>query len=112
MAEKISQNAEKMNGDCSTDNSTSPDPCVQVNEVADWLQSFNFATYTTNFLEKGYDSLFVCSHLEESDLDQLQITKPGHRKTILLKSKEIEEQRHKVEAVVSSRSGFTSPAFL
>ncbi len=78
-----------------------PDPCVQPDEVTDWLKSFNFAMYATNFMENGYDSLFVCSHLDENDLDQLQITRPGHRKTLLLKSKELAEKKNNIEASVS-----------
>jgi 2,3-bisphosphoglycerate-dependent phosphoglycerate mutase len=106
MAENNCQDAENNTEECSTDNSNSPDPCVQPSEVTDWLNSFNFSTYTTNFLENGYDSLFVCSHLEESDLDLLRITKPGHRKTILLKSKELAEHRHKIEAAKKKKEKF------
>ncbi len=101
MASNNSEELEKKDEECSTENSTSPDPCVQPNEVADWLGSFNFSTYTAIFLDQGYDSLFVCSHLDESDLDLLQVTKPGHRKMLLLKSKELAETRNNIEAAVS-----------
>jgi len=82
-----------------------PDPCALPDEVTDWLKSFNFASYATRFMENGYDTLFVCSHLDENDLDLLQITRPGHRKALLLKSKELDEKRNKIEAAVSLKGG-------
>jgi len=53
------------------------------NEVREWLKSLNLQCYAESFISKGYDNIFVCCHLDESDLDIIGVDLPGHRKTIL-----------------------------
>lgn len=99
MASNGGKDIESPNNFSTADNSKTPDPCVQPDEVTNWLNSFNFGSYAEEFIAQGYDSLFVCSHLEEKDLDLLKITKPGHRKTLLLQAKILESKRNKIEEV-------------
>ena len=39
--------------------------------------------YLTNFIENGYDNQTVIRSLDETDLDVMAITLPGHRKLLL-----------------------------
>ena len=59
----------------------------ETDKVRKWLESFNMLQHYDAFLELGYNSLYVCSELNNEDLDHLGITKPGERKTFLLYSK-------------------------
>eukprot|EP01122_Echinamoeba_exundans_P002227 TRINITY_DN12192_c0_g1_i1.p1 TRINITY_DN12192_c0_g1~~TRINITY_DN12192_c0_g1_i1.p1 ORF type:complete len:360 (+),score=46.80 TRINITY_DN12192_c0_g1_i1:45-1124(+) len=56
--------------------------------IRHWLSRVNLAdNYSQQFVEAGYDNALVCSALDESDLDNIGIKVPGHRKTLLLLSK-------------------------
>jgi hypothetical protein len=64
------------------------------NSVAEWLEEIGLASYLEAFQTAGYDNILVCEELDESDLNNIgQITKPGHRKTLLLASKELKSRR-------------------
>lgn len=45
--------------------------------------------YTDKFLRAGFDTDPVLLHLTERDLDTIGVAPPGHRKLILLHSKDI-----------------------
>ncbi len=50
--------------------------------------------YLSSFLEAGYDNLIACQDMTDQDLDNIGgITKPGHRKTLLTASKELNQRR-------------------
>ena len=53
------------------------------------LKYVNMESYYITFEAKGYDTLLSFALLDEHDLDILHIRKPGHRKTLLLLSKDI-----------------------
>jgi hypothetical protein len=64
--------------------------------VQDWLKEIGLSSYFDAFVEAGYDNLLVCEELEDSDLNHIgSIIKPGHRKTILLASKELKERKRR-----------------
>ncbi len=63
--------------------------------VAWFLQGMGeeYATlYSKLMLDKGYDNELILSDLTEADLDQVGVTLPGHRRTILLKSREMKSK--------------------
>jgi hypothetical protein len=49
--------------------------------VSEWLTSVSLPQYLPSFSQSGYDDLEVISRLTESDLDNIGIIVPGHRKS-------------------------------
>lgn len=49
-----------------------------------WLGALKLPQYEEVFLSNGYDDPSALALLEESDLDVLGITLPGHRKRLLM----------------------------
>lgn len=56
--------------------------------------------YLDNFVEAGYDTLRVCEEITEEDLVHFPtITKPGHKKAILIAAKELKEMRQGLQTL-------------
>lgn len=51
--------------------------------VAEWLGKMILQEYTDTLAQNGYTSLDQCMTLTETDLDDIGVTKPGHRKRLL-----------------------------
>lgn len=69
---------------------------VYPRNVEEWLAGIGLSAYAEAFSAAGYDNLLVCEALSEDDLNHIGgITKPGHRKTLLLASQELKELRKK-----------------
>jgi broad specificity phosphatase PhoE len=60
-------------------------------DVRAWLKSFDMDVYAPNFINNGFKSLMVCSHLNEEDLRAVGITLRGHIKDILLHSQDLKD---------------------
>lgn len=54
------------------------------NGVQQWLSVLGLQCYADSFIEVGYDDLDVIADLDPTDLDNLAVVKPGHRKKLLL----------------------------
>lgn len=52
--------------------------------VRAWLGSLKLPQYAEAFLLNGYDDPSALAMLEESDLDVIGVTLPGHRKRLLM----------------------------
>ena len=53
--------------------------------VIQWLKSIHMDTYISQFMDSGYDQMNVCMQLDDNELEHvIKITRPGHRKQILL----------------------------
>lgn len=65
------------------------------NEVAQWLASIELGEYMDSFIKNGYDDLDIIKEdgLNDKDLDVIGITKQGHRKKILVKIKQLQQQK-------------------
>lgn len=50
---------------------------ILVFSVRAWLESINLESLVDAFLSQGYDDMEVIKHLNEHDLDTLNITLPG-----------------------------------
>lgn len=62
--------------------------------VNDWLTELGLQCYLDSFVEAGYDNIMVCEELMEEDLNHIgSISKPGHRKTLIVASKDLKERR-------------------
>ncbi len=59
--------------------------------VGEWLSEIGFSQYLEKFLAAGYDTLRVCQELTTEDLDMIGVTLPGHKKSIILASKELRD---------------------
>ncbi|KAL6055629.1 Histidine phosphatase family protein [Balamuthia mandrillaris] len=75
--------------------------------MEDWLRSIGLEAYAPAFAEHGYDNLLVCSHLSEEDLDLLGVVSAGHRKTLLLYSKQLQQQRQQRSNSIDASSEAT-----
>ena len=53
-------------------------------EITEWLRSLKLEQYASKFLDNGYDDPDSIPDLEETDLDAMDITLPGHRKRLLV----------------------------
>jgi len=69
--------------------------------VAQFLQTIGLLQYLSSFVSAGYDNALVLSNLDNDDLDHINITLPGHRKTILLHSKKYSEIKTNGERATS-----------
>lgn len=77
-----------------SNNSISPtliQPSYQ--NVFQWLQAINLEQYSSNFESNGYDSIYLCSLLDKSDLDILGIKKYAHRKAFLVESSSLQNSK-------------------
>ena len=54
-------------------------------ELDNWLKSIDndLIEYSTVLRDEGFDSISALKTLEEEDLDEMKITKKGHRRIIL-----------------------------
>lgn len=67
---------------------------IKMPTVPEWLEKIGFSCYLDGFLEAGYDNIRVCEELTDEDLQHISSNiKPGHRKSILIASKELKELR-------------------
>ena len=51
-----------------------------------WFQENNLASFKQLFLDNGYDELEVVAAITDSELREIGVNLPGHRKKILLKT--------------------------
>ena len=51
-----------------------------------WFQENNLTSFKQLFLDNGYDELEVVSTITDSELREIGVNLPGHRKKILLKT--------------------------
>jgi len=64
--------------------STKKDDYIKTHpEIHSWLNELSLAEYLANFISNGFDTIEVISMINETDLDNCQITLTGHRKKIL-----------------------------
>jgi len=49
----------------------------------EWLNRLELGFYYQKFIDNGYDTLDICSLIEESDLIEMEISKMGHKKSLL-----------------------------
>jgi len=61
-------------------------------ELGKWLNSMGLKQYLQKFEEAGYDDLTVCADIGKVDLDEIGVTKPGHRKKLLLEASKLKGQ--------------------
>eukprot|EP00128_Syssomonas_multiformis_P013501 Colp12_sorted_trinity150504_noHs@33056 len=68
--------------------------------VQQWLTSHGFGKYAEAFIDAGFDNLVLLSNLTEEDLDMVRVTKPGHRKGLLVEVAKLKEQLAKPSSSV------------
>lgn len=51
--------------------------------IRSFLASLKLEQYNDNFLSNGYDDASCLKSIDDSDLDAMGITLPGHRKRLL-----------------------------
>ena len=73
-----------------------------------WFQENKLSQYKELLVENGYDELEVIAALTDSDLRELGVNLPGHRKKILMRTATLRkkfklEEGDKVSAVVISK---------
>lgn len=51
----------------------------ETEKVRAWLSAIGVPHLAQVFIEKQYNTILVCSNLNEKDLDALEITSPGVR---------------------------------
>ena len=61
----------------------------------DWLKSIGFDFYWQKFEEAGYEDLKSITDMNEEDLNLIGISKPGHRRSILISSIELKKVKFK-----------------
>ncbi|EGD76483.1 hypothetical protein PTSG_07599 [Salpingoeca rosetta] len=67
--------------------------------VRAWLSALRLEAYADMFMSKGYDDLDVVCDLTQDDLDCLGISRPGHRKKLLLAAQKLKSLLHQARAV-------------
>jgi len=60
--------------------------------VLEWLNRLEFSQYYQKFIDAGYETLEICSLIEESELIAMDIIKPGHRKALLNACTQLKEK--------------------
>jgi len=78
--------------------------------VTAWFDEIGLSSYCKPLMELGYDNFDVCEELTEDDLSlvaELQ-KKPGHRKTLLLRSRELKQRRITPPIISNSHSNSNS----
>jgi hypothetical protein len=81
-----------------------------VQTVEEWLRSIVMEHLVKNFEEKKYNSLLLCSALDERDLDELGIQLRAERKALLLQSSILRENLgQRLEHLKLRDSGNKSP---
>jgi len=68
---------------------------LEQQKVKNWLESVYLTGYTTKFLQNGYDNMLAISNLDQTDLDTIGISLPGHRKTLMVASQRLREDDRK-----------------
>jgi hypothetical protein len=65
------------------------DSLVQLDSVSLWLQGYGLSEYEEAFRFAGFDDINSIKCISESDLDKMDITKPGTRKKILFYAEQL-----------------------
>jgi hypothetical protein len=65
------------------------DALEQVYSVAEWLTFLGMHQYIDLFVQNGFDTLDVCTELEQDDISF--VSKAGHRKRILIAAKQLKQ---------------------
>uniref|UniRef100_A0A672QAV1 receptor protein-tyrosine kinase n=1 Tax=Sinocyclocheilus grahami TaxID=75366 RepID=A0A672QAV1_SINGR len=60
-----------------------PPPLSHCSSVSDWLRSIKMERYEDNFLQAGFTSIQLISHISTEDLLRIGVTLAGHQKKIL-----------------------------
>jgi len=61
--------------------------------VLEWLNKLELGFYYQKFIDYGYDTLDICSLIEEPELIEMEITKIGHRKSLLNACSQLKERK-------------------
>jgi len=60
--------------------------------VLEWLNRLELSQYYQKFIDAGYETLEICSLIEESELIAMDINKLGHRKALLNACTQLKEK--------------------
>ena len=80
----------KLHSSMESKSTTAPQKPVP-KSVDEWLNTLNLSQYIDNFVKNGYDNLKICSELTAEDISILQITLPGHKRTLEIATKELKQ---------------------
>lgn len=88
---------------------------LEQESIIRWLTEMDFQEYIKLFFDNGFDSIEVIKAITEEDLTKMGISKPGHRKKILLSVNKIAELLEDYDfipnAVIPGRHFFFSSNF-